>query len=131
MNLFINTPSYYTQEHGVIDEIYDLCKKISSMIDVKRYTDCIDTIGIVPIIAPESVIEQGMFKEVKKISLPYRMAAVSLQIDYAKFCEANIDQKKELILDNIFCSLKVVEGKLKDKFNYAQLESDIVSCVMD
>lgn len=43
MNLFINSPAYFTQEYGVIDEIYDLCKRISTTIDVKRYTDCIDT----------------------------------------------------------------------------------------
>lgn len=129
MNLFINSPEYFTKEYGVIDEIYDLCKMISTTIDVKRYTDCIDTIGIVPIIAPESVIKQGLCKEVKKVSLPYRMAAISLHTDYIEFYEATLEEKKKIILDNILRSLKVVKRRLKDEFNYDQMEYDIISCV--
>lgn len=129
MNLFINSPAYFTQRYGVIDELYNLCKEISTMIDIKKYTDCIDTIGITPIIAPEDVIRQGLWKEEMKISLPYRMAAISLHTDYVMFCEANLEQKKKMVLDNIFRSLKIVKGKLKNKFDYDQMEGDIISCV--
>ena len=129
MNLFINSPAYFTQRNGVIDEIYDLCKIISNTIDVKKYIDCIDTIGITPIIAPDDVIKQGLGEEEKTISLPYRMAVISLHTDYTKFCGASIEQKKKIVLDNIFRSLKVVKGRLKDKFNYDQMERDIISCV--
>ena len=115
----------------MIDEIYDLCKTISNTIDIKKYIDCIDTIGITPIIAPEDVIKQGLWKEEKKISLSYRIAVVSLHIDYMKFCEASIEQKKKIILENIFQSLKVVKGRLKQKFNYDQMEQDIISCVFE
>lgn len=74
MNLFINSPSYYTQEKGVIDDIYQLCRKISLNIDITLYTDALDTIGITPIIAPTQILESGKWREERKVSLPYRMA---------------------------------------------------------
>ena len=57
------------------------------------------------------------------------MASVSLHTDYAMFCDANLEQKKKLLLDNIFRSLKVVKGRLKNKFDYDQIEVDINSCI--
>lgn len=42
MNLFINSPSYYTQEYGVIDEIYRMCAYISENIDIRLYTECFE-----------------------------------------------------------------------------------------
>ena len=45
MNLFINSPSYYTQEYGVIDEIYRMCAYISENIDIRLYTECLDTVS--------------------------------------------------------------------------------------
>ena len=129
MNLFINSPAYFTQTYGVISEIYDLCKEISTIIDIKKYTDLIDTIAIIPIIAPDQFIKQGLWKEEKKISLSYRLAIISLQTDYGRFCEANLKQKEMIILDNIFQSLKIIKRRLKNNFNYDQMESDIISCV--
>lgn len=128
MNLFINSPAYYTQEYGVIDEIYWFCSKISKGIDIKKYTSCIDTIGIVPIIAPESIIE-ARYKETKKVDLKYRMASISLISDYDLYCKLDVDGKKEVILDNILRSLGVVSKRLKDKFNYKQIEEDIMRII--
>ena len=125
MNLFINSPAYFTQEQGVIDEIYKFCTFISRNIDISLYTDCIDTIGITPIIAP---ISSG-FTETRLISLTYRMASISLFSDYKSFCEADITKKKEIILDNILKSLYLIERKLKREFNYEQLEKDIKTLV--
>ena len=98
INLFINSPSYYTQENGVIDDIYQLCRIISCNIDVTSYTDTLDTIGITPIIAPIQALNSGKWKEVKKISLPYRMASISLTSDYERFSQADMTTKKQIII---------------------------------
>ena len=125
MNLFINSPSYYTQKFGVIDEIYQLCKKISLNINVRLYTDIIDTIAITPIIAPRNVADSSEWKEVKKISLPYKMANISLQSDYEDFIETNMDKKKQMIIENILRSLYVIKVRLKDSFDYEHIIKDI------
>ena len=56
MNLFINSPAYYTTKNGIIDDIYFLCVCISKNIDIASYTNIIETIGITPIIAPKEEI---------------------------------------------------------------------------
>lgn len=125
LNLFINSPSYYTQENGVIDEIYQLCRMISLNIDITSYTDALDTIGITPVIAPVQILENGNWKEERKISLAYRFASISLSSDYDSFHKADIVLKKEIITENVLRSLAVVKSKLKNNFNYAQIEEDI------
>lgn len=125
MNLFINSPSYYTQENGVIDDIYQLCRMISRNIDITLYTDALDTIGITPIIAPTQILESGKWKEERRISLPYRMASISLISDYDSFIKADMMSKKEIILENILKSLAVIKRRLKGKFDYEQMENDI------
>ena len=74
MSLNINMPSYYTQVYGVDNDIYKMCRLIEKSIDVKRYSDTLDSIGIVPIIAPFEKIECGLYKEVKRISLKSKVA---------------------------------------------------------
>ena len=125
VNLFINSPSYYTQENGVIDDIYQLCRVISRNIDITLYTDSLDTIGITPIIAPTQILESGKWKEERRISLPYRMASISLISDYDSFIKADMMSKREMILENILKSLAVIKKRLKDKFDYEQMENDI------
>ena len=125
VNLFINSPSYYTQENGVIDDIYQLCRMISRNIDITLYTDALDTIGITPIIAPTQILESGKWKEERRISLPYRMASISLISDYDSFIKADMMSKREIILENILKSLAVIKRRLKDKFDYEQMENDI------
>ena len=129
MNLFINSPSYYTQENGVIDDIYQLCRVISRNIDITLYTDALDTIGITPIIAPIQILESGKWKEERRISLPYRMASISLISDYDRFIKADMMSKREMILENILKSLAVIKRRLKDKFDYEQMENDIKNLI--
>ena len=129
MNLFINSPVYYTQEYGIVDEVYKMCLDISKCIDIKLYTDSIDTIGITPIIAPISVLNSEGHREVSFISLAYRMANISLVSDYYSFCNADIDVKKHIIIENVLLSLKVIKKKLKNNFDYERIEQDIKELV--
>ena len=124
MNLFINSPSYYTEEYGVMDDIYNLCKLLSDRIDITLYTDALDTIGITPIIAPKQVLDSGCM-EVKMISMRYRMANISLYCDYNNFIKADLALKKVMIAENIINSLYVIKKRLKNKFNYTQIVNDI------
>lgn len=129
MSLFINSPSHYTEEFGVDDEIYKMCSLIIHNIQVSSYTDVIDTIGITPMIAPTSILESCDWREIKYISLNYRMADISLILNYDDYCSGNIGVKKKLIIENIFESLKVIKKRLKGKFNYEQMVQDIESIV--
>lgn len=65
--LNINSPAYYTKKFGVHDEIYGMCNRISVCVKDKRYSDYIDTVGIVPLIIPQEMKEKGMYKEEKNV----------------------------------------------------------------
>ena len=53
MDLNINSPAYYTREYGVDDDIYWMCRELSYYVREKKYSDAINIIGIVPIVARE------------------------------------------------------------------------------
>lgn len=117
MDLNINSPSYYTQEYGVDNDIYWMCRELSNYVKEKKYSDTISIIGIVPIIAPVSVIEKGQCKAHKKCEPQYGFASVSLQIDYEEYIKADTANKKRLIVDNILSSVKAVSQKGKIDYN--------------
>lgn len=123
MDLNINSPSYYTQEYGVNDDIYWMCRELSDFVKEKKYSDVINIIGIVPIIAPTSVIEKGLCKAHKKCEIQYGFASVSLQIDYEEFVKTDIANKKRLIVENILSSVKAVSKK--GKIDYDLFAEDV------
>ncbi len=129
MNLHINSPSYYSQIHGIDDEIYKMCRLLEKNVDIKKYTSLLDTVGITPIVAPNFEIGCANYAEVKYISLPYRMASISLHIDYLEYVSVNIEEKKALIIKNILNSLLVIKKRLKNGFDYVRIENDILTLV--
>ena len=129
MNFRINSPSYYTQIHGIDDEIYKICLSLSKNIDVTRYTAELDSIAITPIVAPIEETNDGKWKEVKIVSLSYRYADISLQIDYQKYVFSDLLCKKELLIDNLLKSLLVVKKKLGKRFDYNNIEKDILLAI--
>ena len=127
MNLFINSPAYYSQFYGADSHIDQMCRLLEKNIDIKEYTDSLDSIGITPIIAPQKEIDDGKYKELKLISKAYRYASISLHIDFLKYKCSSVDQKKRMILGNVLCSLLLVKKKIGTAFNYEKIESDILS----
>lgn len=129
MGLNINSPAYYTSHYGVVDEVYRMCYDITCGIDITNYTNSFDSIGIIPIIAPVEEIGRGKWKEVKKVLVGSKLAIISLHINYDVYCSADVSQKKELVLRNVFESLMVVKKRIKNDFNYDDLVIDILKIV--
>ena len=55
--------------------------------------------------------------------------AASYTADYEKYIASNIEEKKILIINNIFSSLLVVKKRLKDNFDYEKIKNDILESV--
>ena len=75
-------------------KIYSMCKDIRYWVKDKSYSPIVDIVGIVPIIAPKEIVEQGLCKESKKCEAKAGFASVSLQIDYETFVNADMDEKR-------------------------------------
>lgn len=123
MELNINSPAYYTNIYGVDDEVYWMCQELSQYFKGKKYSDYINIIGIVPIVAPEEEITKGLWKETKKVEINYGFASISLQINYTKYINSDIEKKKGLVIDNILKSIKTIKGRAK--INYKMFENDM------
>lgn len=117
LELNINSPKYYKEVYGIDNEIYRLCQDMYLYFKDKSYSEIIDIIGIIPIIAPKELLENGKYKEVKYCSVAYGFADVNLFVDYDKYIEANMDEKKALIVENVVDSVKAIKTKGKIDFN--------------
>ncbi len=124
MELNINSPAYYTEKYGIDDEIYSMCKDLRIFLKNNKYSDIINIIGIVPIIAEKNEILKGLWKETKKCELKYGFSSVSLQIDFETYVNADISYKKQLIIENILKSVKVIAKK--GRIDYQRFESDVI-----
>ena len=113
MILNINSPAYYTNVYGVDEDVYKACSIISEYFRDKNYGEAVDTIGIVPIIAPKDEIINGLWEECSKVEIRYGYASVSLQIDFDEFIGADANKKKELIRENIDKSIRKISRKIK------------------
>ena len=125
MNLNINSPMYYTRQFGVIDEIYRMCRNIERVVKDKTYSPVIHTVWITPIIAPQDILDAGLFREIRKCEAKYGFASVSLQIDFEEFLGTDIYEKKKLIICNILKSIKSIPKR--GKMNYLEFEIDILN----
>lgn len=123
MELNINSPAYYTKEFGVDNEIYWMCRRLSALIEKNNYSGIINVIGIVPIVAPRSWIEKGLWKEKRRCDLKYGVASVSLHIDYDEYVKADISEKKKLMINNILSSVKSISKRAK--LDYKSFENDV------
>lgn len=123
MELNINSPTYYKNIFGVDDDIYRMCRELSIFMKDKNYSDIISSVGVCPIVAPQQELDKGLWKETKKCELKYGFASVSLQIDYDAYVNADINQKKQLMIDNILKSVKAISKK--GKIDYKQFEEDV------
>jgi len=127
----INPPMYYTREYGEVKEMEEFREKIKDRIDIKNYTDTLDTLWIHPIIAPKEEINKGLCQEDRYMSLINQMADISLQSDFEQFHNGDLIQKKRIIIDNVIRSLKMIRKKLGKKFDSDRMIVDIVALVKD
>lgn len=124
MELNINSPAYYTQKFGVNDDLYNMCKNIHLFLKDKNYSNKIQIVGLIPIIAPQQELAQGKWKENIKFDFKANLVIISKRIDYDAFVPADILKKKELMLKCIFDS--IVDIKKKGKFDADTFKTDVI-----
>ncbi|WP_058487103.1 Imm44 family immunity protein [Defluviitalea phaphyphila] len=123
MRLNINSPAYYSKQFGIENEIYNMCRGLSNFVRDKEYSSIVDTIGIVPIIAPKDEIEAGKWREEKIYDIKHKFVFISKQINYEEYCNSDIETRKKLIIKNILDSVRSIHKKAK--FDYKKFENDI------
>jgi hypothetical protein len=124
MQININSPAYFSSKYGVDDEVYWMCMEISRFMKDKTYSKKIDTVGIVPIIAPEELINKGQWKEELRYDMKFKLAYISKQVEFEKYKNSHIEIRKKLIVKNILESVKSIQ--CKGNFDYENFEEDLL-----
>lgn len=63
MELNINSPVYYKDHYGIDNAVYRFTQRAQLFFKEKEYSDTLQILGIVPIIAPQEVYAAGNYKE--------------------------------------------------------------------
>lgn len=115
---------YYTNRFGVDDEIYQLCRSVYNYFKDKNYSECINIIGIVPIVAPKEILDQGLCKGGKRCETKAGFASIGKNIDFDEYVSGDIERKKELMMKCILGAVKSV--KSKGKIDFESFEKDFL-----
>lgn len=125
MRLKIYDVAYYTKEYGVIEEITVFCQELSEYLEDKSYSEIVNYIRFGPVAAPNEILEKGLWKEYKKIWPSSKDVAIVVHIDFDSYVNATIEEKKEMLIENLVNAVKSISKKAK--INCASFEKDILN----
>ena len=93
----------------------------------KNYGDAIDLIFLAPMILQSDNEFFARKKERKLIKHNERVADFRLRIDYLNFAATDDATREKMLLKNVIDSVRVIQKRLKKRFNGEDLEKDILS----
>lgn len=125
MELNINSPAYYTSQYGVNDAVYDYCQNLYLYFKNKEYSNTLHTIGIIPIIAPRKMYEEGLWKEKVQFINSKTCVMISIRLDYEQYYKANDQEKIKMMELMLIKAIKKIKNK--GKFDTNQFIEDLLN----
>lgn len=125
MELNMNSPAYYTSQYGVNDAVYDYCQNLYLYFKNKEYSNTLHTIGIIPIIAPRKMYDEGLWKEKVQFINSKTCAMISIRLDYEQYYKANDQEKIKMMELMLIKAIKKIKNK--GKFDTNQLIEDLLN----
>ena len=126
MELNINSPAYYTSQYGVNDAVYDYCQNLYLYFKNKEYSNTLHTIGIIPIIAPRKMYDEGLWKEKVQFINSKTCAMISIRLDYEQYYKANDQEKIKMMELMLIKAIKKIKNK--GKLDTNQFIEDLLNC---
>ncbi len=125
MELNINSPVYYKEHYGIDNEVYRFCQRAYLFFKDKKYSNTLQTIGIVPIVVPQEIVDGENYKEKVKFLCNKSVASIEIKMDFDNYHNADsierIEQTKEMILTAVKRIITKVD------FNYDRFKDDLMS----
>lgn len=125
MELNINSPAYFKEHYGVDDEVYKFCQKAYLFFKDKEYSEILHTIGIVPVIAPQELYDQGNWQERIRFINNKSVVSIVIRMDFERYYNADSMEKLEQTKEMILIAVKRI--KSKGKFDYNKFMEDFLS----
>ena len=124
MELNINSPAYFTDHYGIDDEVYKYCQQLHDFFRTREYSESMNIIGITPVIAPEEIYDQGMWKEKVQVVGLGSCAMIDIRMDFDNYYNADSNGKIELIQQMIIRAVRKI--KSKGKFDWEKFRDDLL-----
>lgn len=83
------------------------------VIDLSKYCDALDTIGIIPFSGPNKHMSD--WKERKYVSWSRREADIRLRIDFDTFVKSSRETQRDIVKEIIIKSLEIIKHKCDAK----------------
>lgn len=125
MELNINSPVYFKEQYGVDDEVYRFCQKAYLFFKDKEYSDTLHTIGIVPVVAPKELCDNGLWKDSTRFLCNKQTVSIVIKMDFESYYKADSFGKVEKTKEMILTAVKRI--KSKGKFDYDRFKEDFKS----
>ncbi len=125
MEININSPAYFSQLYGIDDEVYRFCQKIYLFFQDKKYSETLNIIGIVPVVAPKEIYEAGKWKESIKLISNKSCATITIRMDFEEYY--NGDSSKKILLTKNMVLKAVQKIKSKVSFDYDGFKRDFAA----
>ena len=125
MELNINSPVYYKNHYGIDNAVYRFTQRSQLFFKEKKYSNTLQIIGIVPIIAPQEVYAAGNYKERVKFLCGKSVASVEIRVDFDAYHNAGSSGKIALTKDMLLTAAKRIKTKVD--FDYDRFKDDLES----
>ena len=125
MELNINSPVYFKEQYGVDDEVYRFCQKAYLFFKDKEYSDTLHTIGIIPVVAPKELCDNGLWKDSTRFLCNKQTVSIVIKMDFESYYKADSFGKVEKTKEMILTAVKRI--KSKGKFDYDRFKEDFKS----
>lgn len=125
MELNINTPVYFKDHYGIDDEVYRFCQRAYLYFKDKKYSNTLQIIGIVPIVAPEDIIKSKNYKEKVKFLCNKNVVSIDIKMDFNDYYNADSITRIELTKEMILTAAKRIITKVD--FDYDKFKDDLIS----
>lgn len=125
MEVNINSPVYYKDHYGIDNAVYRFTQRAHLFFKEKEYSDTLQILGIVPIIAPQEVYAAGNYKERVRFLCGKGFASVEVKIDFDAYHYADSAGKITLNKDMLLTAAKRIKAKVD--FDYDRFRDDLES----
>lgn len=111
MELNINSPAYFSSHYGIDDKVYRFCQAVHLYFKDKEYSDTLHTIGIMPVVAPQELYDQGKWKERVQMWNHNTCTSIMIHMDFDSYYHADSSEKRLQISNMIFKAIKKVKSR--------------------
>lgn len=125
MELNINSPIYFKNHYGIDDEVYKFCQRVYLFFKDKKYSNILQIVGIVPIVAPQEIVDRENYKENVQFLCNKSVASINIKIDFNDYYNADSIKRIELTKEMILTAVKRIITKVD--FDYDKFKEDLMS----